>query len=226
MRSLTTCLIPFYNEKERILATIQEISKVRGIAKIVCVDDGSTDKSTALIKNRFPSVKIIRLDRNQGKTNAIFEGVRYIDTKYTLMFDADLYDIKSLEIEVAVEKIQADPKIDMIILRRIVESRFLSLIRHDVVMSGQRILKTEDLVSVAKLHPNKYQIEMAVNHHLNLHKKKAYWMPITTKNPKKHAKWGIKGSISQYFDVFTGYFTYYGVQEYLRQVLFFCRESI
>ncbi len=224
MNSSITCLVPFFNEKDRILATLKQLTKINNLQEIICVNDGSTDHGEEDIRKNFPQVKLISLTQNMGKAAAIFEGVSKIKTEYVIMFDADLYEIKPNEIETAIQKIQSDPAIDMIILRRVVESKILTLIRHDIVMSGQRILRTEDLKKVGELKPNKYQIEMAINDYMAKNNKNCYWMPLTTKNTKKFHKYGLKIAARLYYDAFKGFFTYSGILGYLKQIMFFCRN--
>jgi len=96
-------VIPVFNEEMRISKTIKALKKgfsFSGIKleKIIFVDDGSTDKTTFLIKKARPSlekvlgaqVKIISYKKNKGKGNAIRVGMLASDSDYTLFFDADM----------------------------------------------------------------------------------------------------------------------------------------
>lgn len=227
MRSTYTCLIPFYNEGERVLSTIKIISKSALINQIICIDDGSNDGASVKIQKSFPNIKVIILSKNRGKANALKEGLMQVKTEYALMFDADLYDIKLIEIENAIKKIDKNEYIDSIILRRIVESWIVSKTRHDVIMSGQRILKTKDFIRVFETNPNGYAIETAINAYMIKHNKKVFWMPLSTKNPKKHTKaeLGIVKAIRLYTNTFIGYFSSVGLSGYLKQILTFCKQE-
>lgn len=220
-----TCLIPFYNEGERLIYTLRELSKVKSIKEIICVNDGSDDNSLDLINTFFPNIKVINTTVNRGKSAAIGEGLSHVNTELVMMFDADLSNIKTEEIDNALYKMQQSNSIDMIILRRVVESSFLSLIRHDIVMSGQRILKVDDLKKVLDTKPKKYEIEMAINVHMMKSNKEVYWMPITTKNLQKITKFGFIKSFRLYIDAITGYFTYDGFFGYLKQIFYFCHKQ-
>ncbi len=223
MKNTITCLIPFYNEGNRILETLGVLTKSKYLSKMICVDDGSTDQSAGLIKKQFPYIKVIQLSKNQGKASAVREGSKFISTEYVLLFDADLSNIKLEEIDNALEKISTDKDIDMIILRRIVERLLLTLIRHDVVMSGQRVLKTSDLLFALKSNPKGYALETAINKYMIDNHKLVYWMPIATKNPSQHKKWGWKNALA--IDSLKGYFSSVGFSGYLKQVLTFCRSK-
>lgn len=63
-----TALIPAYNEADRIGETLQAVLKLDMVDQIVVIDDGSTDGTTAVVKD-YP-VELIKLDRNRGKGSA------------------------------------------------------------------------------------------------------------------------------------------------------------
>lgn len=220
-----TCLIPFYNEGERTLNTLDKLTKIRTVSQFICIDDGSTDNTSALIQEKYPQIKVIKLSLNQGKSEAINQGLKHVKTAYILLFDADLSNIKIGEIENSITKMLSDQSIDMIILRRIIESKFLSLIRHDIVMSGQRILKTKDLRKVFEKQFKGYQLEMSINDYMMKKNKKVYWMPLSTSNPKKVFKHGLINSLSFYTDAIRGFISYSGFNGYLKQITTFCKQQ-
>src|SRR3712207_243240 len=70
-----SCLIPFYNEGERIIKTLEVLNRIDGISQILCVDDGSTDHMADVIYEMFPSVTLLRLAENGGKAEAVRQGL-------------------------------------------------------------------------------------------------------------------------------------------------------
>src|SRR5262245_33648310 len=77
-------VVPAFNEGERIertLRRVREFLKERGIdAEIVVADDGSTDNTSAIVERLASTepgaeVRVVRLDRNQGKGAALRAGV-------------------------------------------------------------------------------------------------------------------------------------------------------
>lgn len=221
-----TCLIPFYNEGERVIDTLDNLTKMRTVSQFICIDDGSTDNASVLIQEKYPQIKVIRLKSNRGKSEAINQGLKHVKTDCILLFDSDLSNIKVEEIENAIAKILSNQSIDMIILRRIIESKFLSLIRHDIVMSGQRILKTKDLKEVFKKQFKGYQLEMSINDYMMKKNKKVYWMPLSTSNPKKVFKHGLINSLSFYISTIKGFISYSGFNGYLKQITTFCKHQV
>ncbi len=92
MKSKCDCIIPFYNEGNRVVHVVNSILKVRKFSKIIVVDDGSTERITyQKLKNKF-SKRIILLKSiiNKGKANAVKKGLEFVQSEYCLLLDGDL----------------------------------------------------------------------------------------------------------------------------------------
>lgn len=96
-----TFVVPMYNEEKRIQKTFDALVAFRApreirLEKIIFVNDGSTDKTVQVIKNfiktsRLSSqIKLVTYSKNQGKGNAVKEGMLNSNSDYTLFFDADI----------------------------------------------------------------------------------------------------------------------------------------
>jgi len=84
-----SCIIPAYNEQERIGAVISTVTAHPLIAEVIVVDDASTD-ATADVARSSPGVVVLQLPRNGGKTNAVRTGLAQATGDYILLVDADL----------------------------------------------------------------------------------------------------------------------------------------
>ncbi len=224
-----TCIIPFYNETfQQLKSIIATISLVENIEKIICVDDGSQNETVWLdLRNEYKEITVIRLSENSGKSAAIRAGLQHVHTPYVLLFDSDLQNVKKIELESALCYILENPLIDMLILRRISDPWFAKIIRGEILTSGERILKTHDLVRVyTENKPAKYQLEYAINFYCMKYGKKAYWYPCSGQNIVKIRKIGfvrgVKNEIMMYVDMLR----YAGVVMPLKSLLLFCREDI
>jgi len=60
------------------------------IAEIVVADNGSTDGSLALLRDRFPQVGIIRLPENYGFAEGYNKAVSQIKNKYVVLLNSDV----------------------------------------------------------------------------------------------------------------------------------------
>lgn len=101
-------VVPAYNEQERLpemlrthidyIVLKQKEKKLPDKVEIVCIDDGSKDKTWTIILEwckKYPectkgvTVRGLRLKENQGKGAAVKYGSLYSRGEYILMLDAD-----------------------------------------------------------------------------------------------------------------------------------------
>ncbi len=87
-------IIPCYNSAKWILKCLKSIPK-RNDIEIICIDDGSTDKTIGYINNfaKFgkQNVKIIDYKINKGVSYARNMGIKQAKGDYILMIDSDDY---------------------------------------------------------------------------------------------------------------------------------------
>jgi glycosyltransferase involved in cell wall biosynthesis len=90
-------VVPVYNEEESLPALLAEIHEAldgQGLAfEVVCVDDGSADRSFAVLKEmaaRDPALTVVRLRRNFGQTAAMQAGIDEARGEAVVLMDADL----------------------------------------------------------------------------------------------------------------------------------------
>ena len=80
-------IVPAYNEEKAIGATITKLKAMNRDYEIIVVDDGSTDNTYQIAKER--GVKIIRHPYNKGYGAALKTGIREASTRLVLFIDAD-----------------------------------------------------------------------------------------------------------------------------------------
>lgn len=83
-----TVVIPAYNEETRIGDTLQAVKALDNVAKIIVVNDGSTDKTAEVV--RRSNIDLIDLQENVGKGGAMNNVLPYIETDIAVFLDADL----------------------------------------------------------------------------------------------------------------------------------------
>jgi glycosyltransferase involved in cell wall biosynthesis len=90
-------VVPIYNEVESLPHLIEAIAQVMTPEKlsyeIICIDDGSTDGSTELLKKIAQNrndLKAIILRRNYGQTPAMAAGFQHSQGQIIISLDADL----------------------------------------------------------------------------------------------------------------------------------------
>lgn len=90
-------MIPVYNEEESLETLHRELdaalASIAGGAEIVFVDDGSKDRSLAVLREiaeKDPRVRVVVLDGNHGQTAAFAAGFDAVRGAITVTLDADL----------------------------------------------------------------------------------------------------------------------------------------
>jgi glycosyltransferase involved in cell wall biosynthesis len=99
MKSLLSIIVPMYNEEEVIDTFFnvmeQTLASIDMNYEIICVDDGSKDKTLQLLKEQHaknPNIKVIALSRNFGKEAAMTAAIDFCSGDAVIPMDADLQD--------------------------------------------------------------------------------------------------------------------------------------
>jgi len=84
-------VIPVYNEVGTIREIVDRVRAVEIAKEIIIVDDCSTDGTREMYAEIRPLVdKVLLLPENQGKGNAIREGLTHVTGEFVVIQDADL----------------------------------------------------------------------------------------------------------------------------------------
>ena len=59
-------------------------------ADVIVADNGSTDDSIEMLKAKFPTVGIIRLDKNYGFAEGYNQALKHIGHEYTVLLNSDV----------------------------------------------------------------------------------------------------------------------------------------
>ena len=88
MSSELSLIIPFYNEEENVSAVITEARTAVPGAEIIAVDDGSQDRTPALL-DREKDIRVIHFPKNLGQGPALYAGLLAATRPYAAMMDGD-----------------------------------------------------------------------------------------------------------------------------------------
>lgn len=59
-------------------------------APVIVVDDGSSDESVAVIRERFPEVRLVVQEYNKGFSEAVYTGIMTADTELVFLLNSDV----------------------------------------------------------------------------------------------------------------------------------------
>lgn len=74
---------------EEFLPSVVDYSPAE-LAEIIVADNGSTDVSVDMLKEKFPAVRIIQLDKNYGFAEGYNQALKQIDNEYTVLLNSDV----------------------------------------------------------------------------------------------------------------------------------------
>ena len=66
------------------------VAHSEAVADVVVIDNASSDKSLALLKQEFPSVKVVELDKNYGFAGGYNHGLRQVPNDYYVLLNSDV----------------------------------------------------------------------------------------------------------------------------------------
>ncbi|NQT24449.1 glycosyltransferase family 2 protein [candidate division KSB1 bacterium] len=109
MKQVTVGIINFNGESvladtlDSVLA--QDYPEIKAI---LVVDDGSNDRSAAMVRNKYPHVRVIELGENRGPNPVRNRALQESTTEYVLLMDNDIVMDKDV-IRLLVEALEAVP---------------------------------------------------------------------------------------------------------------------
>lgn len=92
-----TVAMPAYNEKDTLREILKQVLAVDIPLELIIVDDGSNDGTREILRDevegRYPNVRVLYHEQNQGKGAAILTAIQHAAGDYLIVQDADLeYD--------------------------------------------------------------------------------------------------------------------------------------
>lgn len=96
MRVSVSCIIPAWNEAERLPFVLKAVIGHPAVDEVIVVDDGSRDNSAAVAERLGATV--LRQRRNGGKSAAVAAGVAEARGDLILLLDADLVGLTPMQV--------------------------------------------------------------------------------------------------------------------------------
>ncbi len=101
-----SCIIPAYNEAERIRNVLTGVCGHSLIDEVIVVDDGSTDNIREILEHD-PRIRLISYSPNKGKTHAVLTGIGQSKNENILLLDADLVGLTSVTIDALLVPVES-----------------------------------------------------------------------------------------------------------------------
>ena len=156
-----TCIIPTYNEENRILPVLAIVKQHSSISETIVVNDGSSDKTKDIL-SEIDGIKLINHEKNMGKSNAMQTGIDAATGETILFLDADLKGLTSEHIDDLISPI-LNNEADMTFSYR--DNSGEPFFKIDI-FSGERVLRKETLNKIGNLNGLGFAVEAFINKYL------------------------------------------------------------
>lgn len=208
-KELVTAVIPVYNEQKYVDVVLDLLAEVPHVSQIIVIDDGSTDKTAACVRQRCACderIQLIRLPQNKGKATAMMLGIKASFNDILLFLDGDLIDVYP---EYVINLITPVIKENCHMTLGIFENgRLPTDLSHRFTpcLSGQRCLRWSHFHLAPGLGKTKWGIETALSLYAwrqDYTVRKISWPGSThVMRPEKMVGWeGYASHIQMWFDI-------------------------
>ncbi len=100
-----SAIVPFYNEEKTLATVVTTLLNNSLIGEVICINDGSTDKSLETLKSFGNKVRVVSVNPNRGKGNALSQGIKAARGEIVAFFDADLLNLSDAYISMLLKPI-------------------------------------------------------------------------------------------------------------------------
>lgn len=104
-KHFVTAIVPAYNEEKTVPTVLEVILSATQVDEVICINDGSTDKTLEVINMFEPKIEVINIPKNRGKGNAMAEGIIKAKGDILLFLDADFTNLKTSHIDILLQPI-------------------------------------------------------------------------------------------------------------------------
>lgn len=159
-----SAVVPVFQEEKTVYSVVTALIKNPLINEVICVNDGSKDKSLEILKQFGERIKLINLTKNYGKGYAISQGVRAAKGEIVAFFDADLVNLKENHIKKIITPLLTTDVRSVIGHPIIYPKKFWHLMPFLKNLSGERAYYKNDLVPyLADLSKTRFGAEVFLN---------------------------------------------------------------
>lgn len=194
MTPVVSCIIPAWNEADRIGAVLEAVIGHPDLVEVIVVDDASTDATASIALEK--GARVLHHARNRGKSAAVASGLEAAQGDLILLLDADLIGLTTAHVSQLIAPILAHSA-DVSISLRANAPLFWRAIGLDYI-SGERVfarsLCANQIDRMRKLSGFGLEVffnELWISHHLKI---QVVALPI--RSPLKSTKQGLVSGLA------------------------------
>ncbi len=155
-------IVPAYNEEKTIESVVKALLLSKYFKEIICINDGSKDKTLDILKGFKNKIILVDLKENKGKGYAMVEGIKKTNSELIMFLDADFTNLSNIHIETLLKPIlEENYRIVMGYLLNPYNENTKNLASE---LTGQRVYYREDLLPyLEKMSTVRFGIEVLLN---------------------------------------------------------------
>lgn len=158
-----TCVIPAYNEENRISNVLDAVVSTALVDEIIVVNDGSTDGTIGVV-GRYGRVTLLDLGENHGKAYALKQGITTAKGNIILLLDADLIGLEPGNIEELLQPVLSGETDMTLSLRQ--NSLFIYRLAGVDLVSGERAITKNILEELGEYEESRFGFESLLNEYI------------------------------------------------------------
>ncbi len=94
-----SAIVPIYNEEKTVAGVVTVLLHNPAFIEVICVNDGSTDRSLDVLAGFKDEITLIDLPENRGKGYALVAGIQAAQGELVAFFDGDLTNLSPAHIQ-------------------------------------------------------------------------------------------------------------------------------
>lgn len=152
-------IVPIFNEQDTVARVVDFLLSTSLFIEVICVDDGSTDRSIERLQPLRDRISIIDNQINRGKGFSLARGIERAKGDLVAFIDADLMNLNVQHLEALLQPILCD-ETDTV-LGYVKRGNVPNLAAH---LTGQRVYYREDLLlHLEQVEVARFGVEVLLN---------------------------------------------------------------
>ncbi len=165
--SRVAAIVPAFNEEKTVGDVVRALKIAPSIDEVIVVSDGSTDR-TVEEAEKAGADRVVRLEANIGKGDALMRGVETTTAGILFFCDADFIGLTPQHAERLLAPVQGGHLVMCAGLRDR-GPLVTPIIAHLPLLSGERALLREVIEAVPRRFLKGFRVEMALNYACRVH---------------------------------------------------------
>ena len=196
MKKTVSAIVPVFNEEKTVKGVVEILLASDLIAEVICVNDGSSDKSLEILKNFGRKIKLINLKKNRGKGFALACGIKKAKGEIVAFVDSDFPNLSLKHIKTLLKPILEENFQAIIGVPKANKNGYLT--PWAIYLAGQRAYYKKDLLPhLKRMAKTRYGVETYLNPLFDKKETKIVSLNGLTLVPKQ-AKWGPAQTLKGY----------------------------